>query len=86
MESTPRTGKLAATRGRKVTGLRKHPEAGAHQVAGLPKGTLVELSTTVSKGVLMRCMWLMENTSTDEATGVAEVRIGLLRGGSMRPG
>jgi hypothetical protein len=35
--------------------------------------------TTVSKGVLMRCMWLTESTVLDEATAVAEYRAYSLR-------
>jgi hypothetical protein len=30
------------------------------------------LSTTISKGSLMRCMWFTESMVTGEATGVAE--------------
>jgi hypothetical protein len=51
----------------------------ADQVAGLPKGRSLMLSTTISKGSLMRCMWFTESTVTDEATGVAEYRADSLR-------
>jgi hypothetical protein len=44
----------------------------ADQVAGLPKGRSLMMSTTISKGSLMRCMWFTESMVTGEATGVAE--------------
>jgi hypothetical protein len=43
--------------------------------------------TTVSKGVLMRCMWLTENVMVlDEATVVAEYRAFSLRCSCWRAG
>jgi len=52
-----------------------------HEEAELPNGEFA-----FSKGVLMRCMWLMENTVMGVVTGVAEARVGALRCGYMRAG
>lgn len=49
-------------------------------------GARRNMSTTIRKRSLMRCMWLMESQVTDEATGVAEYRAWSLRCRCWRAG
>lgn len=78
--------------GAKPTGLlaglvsRNMRHSPADQVAGLPKGRSLMLSTTISKGSLMRCMWFTESLVLDEATAVAEYRAFSLRCSCWRAG
>ena len=78
----PRTGKPAATRGRKAhgpacrVGVAQHAALAGSTGGRATEGTLVDDVNDGPKGVLMRCMWLTESLVWNEATGVAEYRAG----------
>ena len=73
------------TRGRKVTDLpnglvsRNMRHSSIDQVAELPKGRSLTMSTTILKGVLMRCMWFTKSKVTGEVAEAAEHRADSLR-------